>query len=159
MRFLEWFGGIFAWIGGASEWIFSLFVGLIEKISTIIGVITQNEYLIPTFVAILIILIKLFINNKVSALDFKYCLIELPCELIVLAFGYMAMNTGGNNDNGLVLLLKVLILLIIVAAMINYLKTKVNKLEGKDIFITILAYFFALYSYCVSITSIVGGIK
>ena len=96
MRFLEWLdgiftwiGGAFAWIGGAFVWIFSLFVGLIEKIGTLIDVITQNEYLIPTFVAILIILIKLFINNKVSALDFKYCLIELPCELIVLAFGFI----------------------------------------------------------------------
>ena len=60
----------------------------------------------------------------------------MPCELIVLAFGfiisYMALNTG-NNDNGLILLLGVLILLIIVAAMINYLKSKVNKLGNPNL--------------------------
>lgn len=159
-------GGFFSGIGsffyGIGSGIVNFFAGIVNGIGNIIAISISAEYLLPTLIAIVVMAIKLFINNRVCAMELKKCIIEMPCEILVLALGFAISNMSNYAGNEytvpLVLLFQVIIMLIFTAAIINYLKDKIAKFNGFHISASVLTYAMALYSYAISVAALVGGV-
>ena len=116
----------------------------------------NQPYSIPTLVAVFTVVCKLFINNKVCALDVKECLIELPCEISVLSVGfavsYLSISGSGYITGAGSLVFLDLVVLIIDYAIVKHLFDKLGRFNFFNILailfeysISILLYFATVY--------------
>lgn len=108
---------------------------------------------IATIVIILIMLLKVFINQKASTLSFKKMLVSFPSELVFLVMGFllsdMISNKTNTKDNGLIAsIIIALIILVIQYALEKWLDDKLSGKLGKGIlFIIILMYLVSIVFY------------
>lgn len=116
---------------------------------------------IATILIILIMLLKVLINQKASALNFKKMLVSLPGELVFLVMGFLfsdmiSSNRGETDDNSLIASIVIaLIILVIQYALERWLDDKLSgSLKKYILFIIVLMYLVSIGFY---ICTVYGG--
>lgn len=128
-------------------------------IMQLIQITMEEKYSASILITILAMLIRLLINKKVCALDIKKCIIEMPCEILVLSLGFVIANLNYESEiSGINILMIVLILMVIDIALVNGLVKNVSHLEKRHIFISIFSYIVSIGAYALSIRELfIGG--
>ena len=111
----------------------------------------NNAYAIPTLVAVVTIICKLFINNQVSALDIKECIIELPCEISILALGfnvsYISICADQYTNAAVGFLFMSLVAFMLDCAFAKSLINKLNRITLGSAIVIVLEYVIGIFSY------------
>lgn len=111
----------------------------------------NKPYSIPTLVAVFTVACKLFINNKVCALDVKKCLIELPCEICILSVGFAVSYLSISGSEYIMaagaLLFVALLILIIDYALVKHLFDKLGRFTFSSFLIVVFEYLLSIFSY------------
>lgn len=117
---------------------------------------------IATIVIILIMILKVLINQKASALSFKKMLVSFPSEIVVLVMGILfadminSSKTESNENSHLASIVIALIILVAEYAVEKWLDDKLSgKLKKGIFFIIILMYLISVTFY---ICIIIGGV-
>lgn len=71
---------------------------LINWISELASNIFSSEEILSTLIAVVVILLKLFINNKATKLQRKALFVSLPGEIEILAVGFIISSTINVAD-------------------------------------------------------------
>lgn len=123
--------------------------------------IKSNEG-ITTFLVILVLLLKLYVNRKAEAIDYKKMVVSIPGEIIFLVLGFkmscMIGSENSNNSNNIYLfgIVVSLILLVIQYALEKWTEDKLSgNVEWKVRIRIIIMYILAIFTY---FKTIYGGL-
>lgn len=122
---------------------------------------------IATFLIVLVMLLKVLINQKASALNFKKMFISLPSELVFLVLGFIFADMIGanksatdndaiNQDGNIASIVIALIILVALYALEKWINDKLSgEIKKRILAIIVLMYLTSVVFYlCV----IFGGI-
>lgn len=116
---------------------------------------------IATILIILIMLLKVLINQKASALNFKKMLVSFPGELVFLVMGFLfsdmiSGNRTGTDENSIIASIVIaLIILVVQYALEKWLDDKLSGRLKKGILLIIaLMYLISIGFY---ICTVFGG--
>lgn len=123
----------------------------IENIFEIIELMRQEVFLVPTLITILVIIIKLSINRKLKALDYKICIIQMPYEIIALALGFIFSKLGTSTNIKTSYVLFSLVIFVIVAFIINGISEDIQKLAPKQIVYSAISYILSIFMYITAV--------
>lgn len=114
---------------------------------------------ISLLLVILIMLLKLVVNQKLTELRIKQMIVSMPSEMIFLVLGFLFSNliTKKSADNKAIALCIVVALILIIIQYIieSYLHDKLSGKLGFNIFLILLLYFFSIIFY---IIIVYGGV-
>lgn len=116
---------------------------------------------IATILIMLIMLLKVLINQKASALNFKKMLVSFPGELVFLVMGFLfadmiSGNKAGSDENSLIASIVIaLIILVVQYALERWLDDKLSGSLKKHIWIIIILMY--LVSIGFYICTVFGG--
>ncbi|MDE5802331.1 MAG: hypothetical protein K2I22_05370 [Lachnospiraceae bacterium] len=123
--------------------------------------IVSNEG-ITTLLVILILLLKLYVNRRAEAIDYKKMLVSIPGEIIFLVLGFqmscMIENETKNNSNSVYVsgIVFSLILLVIQYALEKWTEDKLSgNVESKVKVRILIMYILAIFTY---FETIYGGV-
>lgn len=110
---------------------------------------------LATLLLILIMLLKIFINDKVTTLRFKKMFVSFPSEIVFLVIGFLFSDMISTRENEInktnlivVNIIIALIILVILYAIEKWLDDKLSGKLKKSVIVTIvLMYFFSITLY------------
>ena len=114
---------------------------------------------VPTVLVVLIILLKLLINQKVTRIKFKESVVSVPGEIVFLVLGFLSGSLIITRDKEAVIYTLIVIsfiLLCIVYAVERWIMNKlIGKLKWYYVAIEVLMY---LLSSCLYVIVVFGGL-
>lgn len=132
--------------------LFEVTTNFFEFIMRLFEITTREKYSTSILITILAMLIRLLINRKVCALDIKKCIVEMPCEILVLSLGFVIANLDYDSSiSGINIPIIVLILMVIDIALVNNLVKNISNFKKYHVFISIFSYIVATGAYALSI--------
>lgn len=122
------------------------------EMNTTLNINQSNEFT-PIICAIIIIVLKLLINHKAIAIDFKKVIISVPGEITLLVLGFILSKYVDN----IAMLAISLLILIIQYALERWLDDKLSgHLKWYVILIIIAMYFSSIVLYILAVFVEIG---
>ena len=136
-------------------------MGLLNALKSFWGTYVVSYEGIATIVIVLIMLLKVLINQKASALNFKKMLVAFPGELVFLVMGFLlsdmisSTSTGTSENNLVASIIIALIILVIQYALERWLDDKLSGKLAVGIMILIVIMYAVAIGFYIGI--IFGG--
>ena len=128
--------------------------GLWANTKTFFSVTEGATYYISIILMLIGMLMKTVVNKRVTFLDFKQCVIEMPLEILLLSLGFAVSNLGDLKKNeDIINLFIIWICLFIDAAVINWIKDRMEYFNTGRFGITIVI------TYVLAVVCVIFSVK
>lgn len=124
----------------------------------------SNEQLVATLLIVLVMLLKLFINEKVTENQFKKLVVSIPSEVVVLCIGFLfsaniskSLSGAGQSDDIISILIPVALILVVCLYAAE--KTLDGKLSGTwnwRIWLSVVVMY--IFSFALYVVVVFGGV-
>ena len=124
----------------------------------------SNDQLVATLLIVLVMLLKLFINEKVTENQFKKLVVSIPSEVVVLCIGFLfsanisksLSGMGQSNDIISILIPVALILVVCLYAAEKALDGKLSGTWNRKIWFSVVVMY--IFSIALYVVVVFGGV-